>query len=90
MACKIEGRVWGHDVPEEKIIARYDRALELIKDVVKICDICHIYDNSGNYPFRILKKRKNQFFYDECPDWYLEDIQALTDVDDMEKKNLNV
>lgn len=52
----------GHDVPEEKIIARYDRALELIKDVVKICDICHIYDNSGNYPFRILKKRKNHFF----------------------------
>lgn len=35
----------GHDVPEEKIIARYDRALELIKDVVKICDICPIIKN---------------------------------------------
>lgn len=80
----------GHDVPEEKIISRYDRALMLVKDVVKVCDICHIYDNSGNNPFRILKKRKNRFFYDECPDWYLEDIQALTDVDNMEKKNLNV
>lgn len=28
----------GHDVPEEKIIQRYDRALELIKDLVQICD----------------------------------------------------
>ena len=44
----------GHDVPEEKIIQRYDRALELIKELVKICDICHIYDNSGNKPFRIV------------------------------------
>ena len=29
----------GHDVPEDKIIARYDRALNLIKDLVKICDV---------------------------------------------------
>ena len=79
----------GHDVPEEKIIARYDRALALVKDVVKICDICHIYDNSGNKPFRILKKRKEQIFYDECSDWYIEDIRALTNIENMERKDLN-
>lgn len=79
----------GHDVPEEKIIQRYDRALELIKDLVKICDVCHIYDNSGSKPFRIFKKRKEQTYYDECADWYLEDIQILTDIYNMEKKNLN-
>lgn len=79
----------GHDVPEEKIIKRYDRALELIKDVVQICDVCHIYDNSGSTPFRIFKKRKEETYYDECMDWYLEDIQALTGYDNMEKKNLN-
>ena len=73
----------GHDVPEEKIIARYDRALALVKDLVKICDICHIYDNSGNKPFRILKKRKEQIFYDECRDWYIEDIRALTNIENM-------
>lgn len=28
----------GHDVPEEKIISRYDRALALVKDLVKVCD----------------------------------------------------
>lgn len=79
----------GHDVPEEKIITRYDRALDLVKDSVKICDVCHIYDNSGNKPFRILKKRKEQSYFDECADWYVEDIQALTGIQNMEKRALN-
>jgi Uncharacterized protein conserved in bacteria len=79
----------GHDVPEEKIIQRYDRALELIKELVKICDICGIYDNSGNKPFRIFKKRKEQIYYDECTDWLLEDIQTLTAINNMEKRELN-
>ncbi|MCI9296671.1 MAG: hypothetical protein HFI10_04435 [Lachnospiraceae bacterium] len=79
----------GHDVPEEKIIERYDRALEIVKELVKICDVCHIYDNSGNEPFRILKKRKEEIYFDECPDWYLEDIKALTGIDNMIKRKLN-
>lgn len=79
----------GHDVPEDKIIKRYDRALELVKDLVKICDICHIYDNSGSRPFRIFKKRKEKFYFDECDEWYFEDIRFLTAVDNMKKRNLN-
>ena len=79
----------GHDVPEEKIITRYDRALCLVKDLVKICDVCHIYDNSGSKPFRIFKKRKEQVYFDECVDWYQEDIELLTGVKSMEKRHLN-
>lgn len=79
----------GHDVPEEKIISRYDKALALIKDLIEICDICHIYDNSGSRPFRIFKKRKAELFYDECEDWLFSDIRALTGVQHIEKKNLN-
>lgn len=79
----------GHDVPEEIIIKRYDKALELIKDLVQICDVCHIYDNSGSRPFRIFKKFKEETYYDECMDWYLEDIQILTGYNNMKKKNLN-
>lgn len=79
----------GHDVPEEKIVARYDRALAQVKDVVKVCDICHIYDNSDSKPFRIFKKRKEKMFFDECNDWQYADICALTDITDMEQKNLN-
>lgn len=79
----------GHDVPEEKVIARYNKALALVKDVIKVCDIFHIYDNSASRPFRIFKKRKEQVFFDECEDWHYEDICALTDILDMERKNLN-
>lgn len=79
----------GHDVPEEKIITRYDRALALVKNLIKVCDICHIYDNSAGRPFRIFKKRKEWMYFDECDDWYLGDICALTGVFDMQKKNLN-
>lgn len=76
-------------MPEDKIIKRYDRVLELVKDVVEISDICHIYDNSEEVPFRIFKKRKTESFYDECEDWYEEDIKLLTDVQEMKKINLN-
>lgn len=79
----------GHNVPEEKIIARYDRALMLVKDLLKVCDVCHIYDNSGSRPFRIFKKRKEQSFYNECRDWLFEDIQLLTGVEAMIKRDLN-
>ena len=79
----------GHDVPEDKIIRRYDRALALVKELIKVCDICHIYDNSASRPFRIFKKRKELMFFDECDDWYFGDICALTGVSDMQKKNLN-
>lgn len=47
----------GHGVPEEKIKSGYYNALDLIPDLVEICDIVHIYDNT-NVPFRIFKKRK--------------------------------
>lgn len=45
----------GHDVPKDKIFSRYDKALKLIPDLLEICDVCHIYDNSDE-PSRILKK----------------------------------
>lgn len=79
----------GHDVPENKIVSRYDRALTLIRKLVKVCDICHIYDNSEEKPFRIFKKRKELVFYDECEDWHYEDIQVLTGIDHISKGDLN-
>ena len=59
----------GHDVPEEKIYTRYDRAMALVPAVVAVSDICHIYDNSEEQAFRIFKKRKDVCFFDECDDW---------------------
>ena len=47
----------GHTVPEDKIKSRYYKALKLIPELIEICDIVHIYDNT-TVPFRIFKKRK--------------------------------
>lgn len=33
--------------------------------------------------------KKEELFYDECDDWYFEDIEALTGKKNMKKKNLN-
>lgn len=80
----------GHDVPVEKIIERYDKALAQVCDVVEIADICHIYDNSTEQPFRIFKKRKSEEFYDACEEWHIEDIALLTGSKQMVHKNLNM
>jgi predicted ABC-type ATPase len=66
----------GHDVPQEKIITRYYKALKLIPELVNVCDILHIYDNSDT-PFRIFKKRKNNCFYWDNAFWSLDAIHKL-------------
>ena len=62
----------------------------MVKDVVEVSDICHIYDNSKKKPHRIFKKKKEQYFYDECNEWLREDIETLTNIFNMEKKMLNI
>lgn len=62
---------------EEKIRSRYGKVLSLIPQLLDVCDIMHIYDNS-EVPFRIFKKRKDQFFYWENEYWSKEQIKSLT------------
>ena len=66
----------GHDVPVEKIRSRYDKALALIPELLGICDIMHIYDNSIR-PFRIFKKRKTEYFFWEDSEWDRQKIENL-------------
>ena len=72
----------GHDVPEDKIRSRYIKALKLLSNLIDICDICHIYDNTQE-PFRIFKKRKNIYFYWENKYWKKSDIIKLTGIADL-------
>lgn len=68
--ARINARValGGHGVPEEKVRKRYDKALSLIPQIVEVCDILHVYDNTTE-PFRIFKKRKDVFFHWENSFW---------------------
>ena len=69
----------GHGVPEKKIRSRYIKALKLVPELVDICDILHIYDNTRE-PFKIFKKRKD-IFYRWCNKyWSNDDITRLTGI----------
>jgi len=69
----------GHGVPPEKIRSRYIRALNLLPELIAICDIVHVYDNT-EFPYRIFKKRKSQYFYWENAYWSKEKIESLTKI----------
>lgn len=78
---RIKARVakGGHDVPREKIFSRYKKALALLPELVKICDVMHIYDNT-NMPTRIFKKRKDEYFFWENYFWDKRGIEKLTGI----------
>ena len=69
----------GHGVPKEKIRSRYEKALKLIPELVEVCDILHIYDNTSE-PFRIFKKRKDVYFRWSNEFWSEDDIAKLCEV----------
>jgi len=88
MRVKSRFAAGGHDVPQDKILSRYTKALNLIPELVQICDIFHLYDNSIK-PFRIFKKRKTEFFYEKNQFWSLEQIKKLTGIESPVAKELN-
>lgn len=69
----------GHSVPKEKIKSRFKRALNLIPELVEICDIVHIYDNT-KVPFRIFKKRKDLYYHWKNEYWSFSDIKKITGI----------
>ena len=75
--------IGGHGVPEDKIRSRYSKALALIPQLVEVCDILHVYDNTKE-PFRIFKKRKDIYFHWENKYWDFEKISNLTGIKEYE------
>ena len=69
----------GHGVPKDKVVSRFNRAIKLIPQLVELCDVLHIYDNTEE-PFRIFKKRK-EVYYHWCNDfWSFEEIERLSGI----------
>lgn len=67
----------GHDVPEETIRLRYERALKLLPRVVPVCDWLAIYDNSTSTPAPIFFKDGTSMHILPCEDWGEEQISQL-------------
>lgn len=76
---RVENRVaeGGHDVPKNKIESRYNKALELVPELIKVCDSINIWDNSTDRPYRIFQKKLNQVKVFENPVWSKEQINNL-------------
>ena len=77
MRVKYRVMAGGHDVPTDKIVSRYYKSLDMIKKVFPLCDRLNIYDNSGESPIRILKKRNDQITFFENPYWNQEQLARL-------------
>lgn len=67
----------GHSVPEDKIRARYERTLALVPELIPVCDICNIYDNTEE-AFRIFSKKLETYRLWENEYWDKDRIIALT------------
>lgn len=77
--ARVQDRVFygGHEVPEDKIISRYHKAIKLIPELISVCDVIHIYDNSGEKPERIFKKKRDEIHYYPNEFWNENKIKAL-------------
>jgi predicted ABC-type ATPase len=77
-AARVMARVaeGGHDVPHEKIISRYHRALANVPRFINVCDECYIFDNTEK-PEIIFEKSSGKTTIHENHYWLTGQIKAL-------------
>lgn len=67
-------KMGGHSVPEDKIISRYRRSLDLLVDAVKSSNRAYIFDNSDSQGHVLLAEITNgkqiEMKVDLMPDWF--------------------
>ena len=80
LRVKVRVEEGGHDVPEDKIRSRYKKSLGLLPELIKVCDVLHVYDNTTQKPVRIFKKRKTECFVYENELWDIKAIESLTGI----------
>ena len=76
--ARIESRVaaGGHNVDCSKVIQRYYKSLSNIKELLNVCDIMHVYDNTET-PKRIIRKHKDDLSIYPNEYWNEQDILEL-------------
>ena len=75
---RVETRVasGGHNVDKDKIISRYYKSLANIKQLIELCDILHVYDNTVE-PIRIIRKHKEDISIYSNEFWSEEELLRL-------------
>ena len=75
VAARVENG--GHDVAEDKIESRYYKSLANVPELMELCDILHVYDNSGDFLQRIVRKHKDSVSIFPNEFWEEENILKL-------------
>ena len=77
--ARVKARVLqgGHDVDSDKIKERYFRSLANIKELLELCDILHVYDNTLSEPRRIIRKHKEDISLFPNSIWSLDELLKL-------------
>ena len=70
----------GHNVPSDKILSRYDKSIANLPEFILLCDVCHVYDNTGQEPKRIFKKKKNDIAFWTTQYWTKKKISQLVQI----------
>ena len=66
-------RMGGHDVPEEKIVSRYSRSLDLLMEAVRHTNRAYIFDNSNHehtWLAEITDGKSLELRTDRIPAWF--------------------
>lgn len=66
-------KMHGHDVPEDKIIERYFRSLDLLVDAIRLSDRAYIFDNSSQnriWLAEVTDGTELEFKTDLVPHWF--------------------
>ena len=66
-------RMGGHDVPENKIVSRYYRSLDMLLDAIRSTDRAYVFDNSGKsrlWVAEITNGIELEIKSDEIPIWF--------------------
>lgn len=50
----------GHDVPEDKIISRHAKAMQILDEALNVADIAKVYNNSFESPVLLLEKNRSK------------------------------
>lgn len=51
-------RKGGHDVPEDKIISRHAKAMQLLNEALEVADLAKVYNNSFESPALLMEKNR--------------------------------
>ncbi|MET3133490.1 putative ABC-type ATPase [Oxalobacteraceae bacterium GrIS 1.11] len=80
-------KVGGHPVPEDKIISRYYRSLELLLEAVSYSDKAYIFDNSGRQQVQVAEVSDGEMLEmktEQMPNWFKTALWDKFEVEDGE------